>query len=379
MKNNRKINVMHIIMDLVPGGAERVVLNYLKYHDRDRYNPMVCVLRHLADAEKQELVQGKIKYIFLDKGNGFKPTVVLKLVSILKRHLVHVLHLHNFSAILYGTIAGLLAKTKIIIQTEHNVVSKQYSLQSRIKGYLKCFLGLFCKRIIAVSERVNESQKKYNFLARDKFVTIYNGIDSCKFNNIERLDTLKTELGLKNNEIVITKIASLTEQKGHEILIQAAKKIVKNIKNVRFLIVGEGNRKNELTQLVSKKKLENFFIFTGIRNDVPKILSITDIFVLSSHWEGFPISILESMACGLPVVVTNVGGNSEAVIHGETGILVPAEDFTALSNAIIYLIRNKNVMLEYGKAGKERFRKYFTAQIMCRKTERLYNNCIAGE
>jgi glycosyltransferase involved in cell wall biosynthesis len=379
MQSQRKVNVMHVILDLAPGGAERVVLNYIKFHDRDRFIPIVCVLRHLAAAERWELIQGKNKFFFMDKGNGFKPKMILRLSDVLKNQRIDVLHLHNFSAILYGTIAGLLANTKVIIQTEHNVVTTAFNLQRKLKGYLKLPLGLASQKIIAVSDQVKESQKRHNFFARNKFVTIHNGIDISEFEYISRPDSLKAELNIDRNKIVLTNIASLTLQKGHEILIEAAGKIIEKNRDVVFLIVGDGPRKNQLTDLVNQKGLSNYFIFTGIRNDVPKLLKITDIFVLASHWEGLPITVLEAMASKVPVVVTNVGGNREAVINDYSGILVEPNNPHALSKAIASLIKSKELRKKMGANGKRRIDAEFCAEKMVRKTEKLYEEALVAK
>lgn len=372
MTRKQKINVMHVILDLVPGGAERVVLNYLKFHDRKRFTPMVCVLRHLADAERWELNQGSIDYFFIDKGDGFKLKAIFKLFGFLRNHRIDVLHLHNFSAIMYGTIAGLLANTEVIIQTEHNVVNRTFSIQRKIKGYLKCLFGLFSQKIIAVSDQVKESQRNHNFFARNKFVTIHNGINISSFEKISDVNSLKEELKIGGKNVVVTKIASLITQKGHEVLIDAAEIVTKKVKNVKFLIVGDGPRKENLLRLVNEKELKNFFIFSGIRNDVPKLLNITDIFVLSSHWEGFPMTILEAMASGKAAIVTDVGGNREAVVHAETGYLVKKGDSLAIANAIIELALDKNMRTAMGKAGKDRLLNNFTAEVMVQKTEKEY-------
>ena len=153
---------------------------------------------------------------------------------------------------------------------------------------------------------------------------------------------------------MVTKIASLTEQKGHEILIEAAGIIVEKNRNVIFLIVGDGPRKEELIGLVNEKKLSNYFIFTGIRNDIPKIFKITDIFVLSSHWEGLPITVLEAMASKIPVVVTDVGGNEEVVLNNKTGIIVPPNSPIGLGKALNILIHDKDLRYIFGKNARKR-------------------------
>ena len=369
----KQIKVLHVIRDMGPGGAERVVINYMKNHDRSIFEPIVCILNRLFPEEKKEMEEKGISYIHLKKKLGWDTKALFSLVSLIKNEKVDILHLHNFSAALYGTIAGVLSKNcPIIFRTEHNIYHPSGNMLSRIKRLANYFLGAFHKNIIAVSNEVKRTHTDHCKFFKNKYVTIYNGIEESEFDKSSNYEKFRQEFGFEKDSIVIGKIGSMYPQKAHEVLFEAAKLVLNAVPEARFLLVGDGPRRSELQAMVSNIGLENEITFTGLRSDVPDLLHFIDIFVLSSAWEGFPMTILEAMASGTPVVVTDVGGNSEAVIHGETGYLVTQGDYQALACAIIELADNYQKRVSMGKAGKNRLLNNFTSEVMVRSIEELY-------
>jgi glycosyltransferase involved in cell wall biosynthesis len=145
---------------------------------------------------------------------------------------------------------------------------------------------------------------------------------------------------------------------------------------VHFVWVGDGELKSEITRLVNSLGLASIFHFAGYRRDVPDLLRAMDIFVLSSHWEGFSLSVLEAMASGLPVVMTRVSGAAEAIIDGETGVVVPIGDTKALAEAIERLVSNPFLARQFGQAGRQRLEQNFTLDRMVKEIENLYEEII---
>jgi len=372
MQKSGKINVMHIILDLGPGGAERVVLNYLKWHTRSTFRPHVCILKKINSNEYQELKALNVHIVTLNKKKGLDIKSLINLAQIIRKLNIDILHLHNFSAVLYGTLASFYTKNCLIFSSDHNVMLSYQSLPSKIKSRLKGILGIFHERIIAVSDMVLRSQIKFHPYLSHKYIRIYNGIDKIGFSDRRSQDALKKELNLQSDNIVITKIASMYPQKGHEIFFKAAKILINLIPSIRLLVVGDGPRRKEIEKMVNKMNLTKHVILTGIRKDINTILSITDVFTLSSHWEGLPITILEAMSAGIPVVATDVGGNCEAILHGKNGYLVRPGDYNSIAVSIIRLLKNKALIKQMSITSKNRYEKYFTAKQMVEKTENIY-------
>lgn len=367
-----QIKVMQVILDLGPGGAERVVLNYMKFLDKTRFVPLLCVLRRLYPKEQSELVELGIRCYHLNKPPGWSSRTLSRLARIIANEDVDILHLHNFSAMAYGTLASFISKHPVIFRTEHNVISRGDTLIDNLKPETRKLMNLFHRKIITVSDAVKNSHISQTRVFSTKYMTIYNGIDPSDHDLSIDFDKYREEFGLRPENTVIGKVASLYPQKDHEIFLKAAQLVINSIPNARFLIIGDGPRRNELQQLSLSMGLGKATIFTGLRSDVPGLLKFVDIFVLSSAWEGFPMTILEAMASGTAVVVTDVGGNKEAVVHCETGYLVRRRDPKALAEGIIDLASDVSKRLAMGEAGRMRVLDNFTSQIMVRRTEDEY-------
>lgn len=378
IKKDKKIKVMHVIHEMGPGGAERVVLNYLKKMNKYHFVPMVCVLRKIHSKEREKIETMGVKLHYIGKEPGWDWRACLNLAKILRKEQIDVMHLHNFSAIAYGTLASLMACNPIIFSTEHNVIGETMSRSSYSRSRIKNALQIFHKKVICVSNAVKQSQMQFSLLLSNKYVTIYNGIEADIYNNAIEKNKFKEELGIRKKNIVVGIIASMFPQKAHEIFIKAAKRVLSSVPETRFLIIGDGPRRTELEKLVSNMHLQKEIYFLGVRDDVPKLMKSIEILALSSNWEGFPITILEAMASGVPVVATDVGGNREAITNGITGFLVPKGDYIALAEKIIELATDKKKRMDIGAAGKKKLLEKFTSEIMVRRTEKLYLSAIAS-
>ncbi len=372
----KKKKVMHIILDMGPGGAERVVLSYLKKMDKSLFEPMLCVLWRVFPSEINEVEKAGITYYHMKKKSGWDTKTLLELAAIIKKEKIDILHLHNISAIIYGTLAALLSTRPKIIRTEHNVVRATNSFKKNVLTFMRYLLGTFHQKIIAVSDEVKRSRMGVDPFFKKKYITIYNGIETTPYEKPVDIDQYRKEFGFDKNNIVFGKIASMYPQKAHEVLFDAVKLVLSEIPEARFLLVGDGPRKSELEAIVSEMGLENEIIFTGIRRDIPRLLGFIDVFVLSSDWEGFPITILEAMASGTPVVVTDVGGNREAVIDGETGYLIENGSPEKLFEALVSIGKDASKRALFGENGKKRLYQHFTAEAMVRKTEKIYSQLL---
>lgn len=370
-----KIHVLHLIYSLATGGAEKVVENYAKFHDRAFFEPVVCSLTSGGFIAERIKISGT-EVIMLNKRKGFDIIILPRLIKVIRSRKIRIVHLHNFSANFWGTIAAVLCRVPVIFRTEHNVVIKEESLLKKIKYLINYTLGYFQKKIISVSEKVKFSHIENDFLFPNKYITVYNGIDPGVFEQNQVGRNIFGEFNINESYSVVLKIASLTIQKGHEYFLKAAKLVLNRYSEVVFMIVGDGPRRHEVECFTDELGIKKNIIFTGVREDIPALLGLSDIFVLSSLWEGFPITILEAMAASKPIVATDVGGNSEAIIDGITGFLVPPKDEKSLAESILYLLRNKNIAKEMGEKGRDRFEREFSAKIMVKKTEILYESFL---
>jgi glycosyltransferase involved in cell wall biosynthesis len=171
----------------------------------------------------------------------------------------------------------------------------------------------------------------------------------------------------------IIMVARFSPQKAQALLLDAVRDIETPFE---LLFVGDGPDRSALEQRAAEMGLQHRVKFLGQRLDIPELLASSDIFALATNWEGFPIGILEAMRAGLPVVASNVNGVGEAVSDGVTGYLVPAADSNAFRNRLVQLLTDVNLRRNMGAAGRLRFEKEFTADVMLRKTASIYRELV---
>jgi len=191
------------------------------------------------------------------------------------------------------------------------------------------------------------------------------------------LAELQRQLGLDRDTPVVGIVANLIPYKGHREFIEAASIVNKEFPDTKYLIIGRDDGIGEdLRNLARTLNIMDTLIFTGARNDIPALLALIDIQVLASHEESLSNAILEGMAAGNPLVVTDVGGNTEMVIPGETGIVVPPRNPEALANGILTLLRDREKAGKMGLAGQERVKNHFDINKMIKEMEELYIQTI---
>jgi glycosyltransferase involved in cell wall biosynthesis len=171
---------------------------------------------------------------------------------------------------------------------------------------------------------------------------------------------------------IITNVARLNPQKAQHLLLEAAQIVLHQFPQAHFLIVGKGHLEQELKQRAQALGLERHVTFTGVRHDIPAILAESDIFVLSSQWEGLPLSAVEAMAAARPVVVTNVGGNTELVEHGRSGLVVPPNNIEALADGLLTLLQDRSTRITLGAAARQRVQHLFSTDRFIQQYESLY-------
>jgi len=232
------------------------------------------------------------------------------------------------------------------------------------------------KKIVCVSEHDKELALRFCVAPEQKLIVIHNGMEPTLYINADG-SKVRFELGLKEDEILITMVARFVPQKDHDTLLRALGFLPESGFKVAF--VGGGGREIFFRKKAGELGLRDNVIFLGERRDVPQILAASDIFVLSSNWEGLPRSIIEAMMAGLPVVATKVGGVPELVEDGVTGFLVPPKDPGALTEALQKLIADPELRRRMGEAGREKALQEFTLDRMLRETEKVYREVLGSK
>ena len=209
----------------------------------------------------------------------------------------------------------------------------------------------------------------------EKVVKIYNGIEIDHYLPAkERGEKIKNQFNVGEETLFIGAIGRLVWQKGFEYLIRSIPEILKTAIRTKILIVGDGLLKNDLMALTERLSIKEYFVFTGFRNDIKKILSAIDILVVPSLLEGFPMIILEGMAMAKPIIATRIDGIKEQILDGESGILIPPRDPDAIVEAILRLSADKELSQNLGLEGRRRVENEFTVEKMISETERVYQS-----
>lgn len=364
-----RINIMLITPCFGFGGLERVVLSIAREIDREKYHPSFCTLLPPAPEMLERMQQIGVRCHVLDKGQGINYLLPVKLRNLLIREKIQIVNSHDIGATLYAAIAARMAGIPAVIHTEHS----QILTKSR---YLSLYRWIFNKLVsysITVSHDLEQYLMKTFGLRPEKVGTVANGIDVEKFSAHPDIGYLRREFNLKENETVIGMIGRLTQQKGIGTLLEAFRTLVANRSNLRLIIVGDGDLRTSLVGLSEQFGIRSKVVFTGIRQDIANLLHLFDVFVLSSLWEGQPITIMEAMAAEKPIVATDVGGNREILRNGEFGLIVPAKNPNALAKSIEILLNDPVAALILAKKASVYARIYLDHRTMVKNYEAVFD------
>lgn len=362
--------ILHLIETSGPGGAEKVLLSLVDRLEKGSYQSIACLLKE--GWLHAQLERRGVKTFIQPLGAGFDIKWLTKFIPFLRREKVDLMHAHEFAMNAYGSIASALTGIPIVT----TVHAKGYYWKNLRRRVAYRFVSKQSK-MIAVSNDVAQFLCKSVGISNDNVQTIYNGIETGVFrSNQEVRDQTRRELKITGEQLVIGAIGNLYPIKGHTYLVQAAATISKEIPNAVVLIAGRGQLLEKLQIEASQLGVEERIKFLGYREDVPALLQAVDIFVLPSLSEGLPLSALEAMAAGKPVVATQVGGIPEVVINGETGFLVAAENDGALAEKLICLLKDPCLAQQLGASGIQRVEERFTLDRMVEKYEEIYGEAL---
>ena len=369
MTEAKRIKILYLITGLKTGGAEIVLYNLVKNINKKKIETVVVSIIPIAEIGKKIQNSG-IRVLSLNAKFKYNPFIFFKLISILKKEKPQILHSFLFHSILLGRIVGRICKVPIIISSIHS----EY-----IGGFLRNRLLQITDSlddvVTIVSQKASETMLKSKTASANKLLVIYNGIDLNKFifQDKKTREEIRKELNLKKDDKVLISIGRLFKAKGYPYLIEAIKILKSKYPDIKLLIIGEGEEKNKLETQIRGLNLEKNIFLLGRKENVSNYLNASDIFVLASLWEGFGLAIVEAMACGLPVITTNVGGIPEIIKDKISGLLVNPKDFKILAQKIDYLLNlDADSKERFALKGRKIVEQKFPLEKMMTKYEELY-------
>ena len=362
----RQLRIMHVLPGLGMGGMEKFAVDLLKGFDAKDICSMVCCLEggYFSDALKQSGVE----VFVLEKKSKFHEIAFYKaLSSLFKKEKVDIVH--SWSGMYRDAIIpSKLANVPINIHTDQGKFYPD-TKRSRFNHWL---FSHFRDRVVAVSDELKNFLIKEIGIKYGKVIRIYNSVDVSEHNINVKKDALKDQLGIPSGIKIIGIVARLAPVKDHKTLFLAFKKVRQDFADVRLLVVGGGPLGNSLKEFVTEIGEKDSIIFLGERQDTKELLHVMDMVCLSSVSEGLSLTLTEAMASGKPIVATDVGGNSELVINGITGLLVPPRDPDRMAEAIIELLKDDEMRKSMGGKARKRVEENFNIRNTVRQYEDLY-------
>jgi glycosyltransferase involved in cell wall biosynthesis len=363
--------ILHLSSTSGPGGAEMIVSRLAGALDRSRFRSVVCL--YWPGWLKEQCERQGIETHVLEIGGMFDFGWVRNACRLVRREGISLIHAHEFTGNTYGSLVAKLAGVPLVA-TVHG--KSYYSEQCKRRLAYRAVSRV--ATMVAVSEDLKRFITGTVGVPAGRIKVIYNGQEILPQIRQEEKARLRGEFGLGENESVVGVVGSLYPVKGHEYLLAAVPQVLKTHPRTKFLIVGRGDLDAPLKEEVKRAGLEKQVRFLGFREDVAALLSLMDIFVLPSLSEGLSIALLEAMAAGIPVVATNVGGNPELVVDGETGYSVPPRDADALAAKLRLLLGDKCLAKKLGENGQKRVQQKFSLQAMADNYQELYESCLQG-
>jgi glycosyltransferase involved in cell wall biosynthesis len=359
------LRVMFVITSMPVGGAETLLVNLVRRMDHARFLPEVCCLKALGPLGEELAREIPVHSHLLCCKYDMR---VLRRLSDLfvARRIDAVITVGAGDKMFWGRLAARRANVPVVLSAIHST-----GWPDQI-NWLNRRLTRLTDAFIAVAQPHGEHLVQKEGFPRDKVRVIPNGVDVERFRpRPESRTAVRAALGIPPDAPVCGIVAALRPEKNHELFLQAAARVLERRPDARFLIIGDGPRRSELEQLATELNVAAAVQFLGSRSDVAELLPALDVFALTSHNEANPVSILEAMACGVPVVATNVGSVSESVEHEVTGFLVPPGDVAETAARWLELMSDTPLRRSMGVAARNRVVERWSLEAMVGGYEEL--------
>jgi len=360
--------IVFLITGLAYGGAETQLVNLVTSLKKRGWEVRVVSMLS-PQAFTEELKEAGIPILTLNMRRGVAdPRAVFRLVKILREWKPDIVHSHMVHANLLARVVRIFCKIPVLISTAHSI-----NEGGRWREVAYRLTDPLADLTTNVSRAAVERYIRVGAAPKNKIRFMPNGIDTTKFKpNKAAGQRLRNELGVVNYFVWLA-VGRFEEAKDYPNMLRAFSMIVSKKTDVVLLLVGQGSLMEEVKKIASELNLEDKVQFLGVRRDVPDLMNAADAYVMSSAWEGMPMVLLEAGACGLPVVATDVGGNSEVVLNGKTGFIVPPRNPETLAQAMEKMMAlPKEKRLEMGKAGRAYIEANYSLEHVVDQWEALY-------
>jgi len=372
----KKIRVLKLISAPAMGGIENQLLSFLQRYDRERFIvDVACGSRTEGILRDKYLAAGS--RLILCRWSRYIIPYVWRLFWLLKREGYDVIHTHTAevggAAMLAAWLAGVPNR---IASYEH---TKTYwrnpGLLNRLAvAVLQWMERRWATRILGVAEVCLDVYHPRWRQYPEQFQICYNGVDIGRFSGTVVASEVRRELGLPADSLVVGHVGGLRKPKNHQTFVDVAERVSKRFENVHFLLVGEGELRQQIELEVAKRGLSNRFVFAGNRHDVPRMLAVMDVFVMPSLDEGFPLAVAEAQLCGLPLVASDIPGIREALCPSMHKFCRHSLDSTGMAEQVISLLEDPELRSKLGHEAREYVSSRFSINRTVRQLESVYDS-----
>jgi len=365
-----KARILHLVHTYGTAGMEGGVMRVVNNCDPSRFKLFLCSLtRNRGGLER---IGGQVFYVEMHGKPGLDPLLLFRLVHLMREHRIHVVHSHNWGTFFYGVVAAWIAGVKVVVHGEHGKEASDLAPSPFRKRVLQRWLAARCTQLVTVTHDLKNEIVSTWGVDSSKVKVIYNGLNLSLYGQEWDLSDLRVEIGVEPGDPIVGSVGRLRPVKNFGLLLEAMVLVIKELPRTRLVLVGGGKMEESLKGLARTLGIDSKVIFLGSRADVHRLISLFDVFVLPSLYEGMSNTILEAMACSRPIVATRVGGNPELVEDGLNGYLVPPRDANALAERIITLLQNPDQARRFGRAGRDIVEKRHQLKAMVRANEEMY-------
>ncbi|MFQ5803674.1 MAG: glycosyltransferase [Candidatus Methylomirabilales bacterium] len=371
-----KPKILYVIDNLEFGGGEQGFAQ-LAGALRDRYEILFACQPGGLLAERLKQIGIRIRP--LDFRRQVSPSRIIRLMAMIKEEGIHLVHTTGARADFYTRIAARLAGAPVVVSTITMLV-EGYEVSSLKRTLYRAAIRLserYCDGFIAVSNAVRRVLVEDHRIPTANVVMIHNSgieLDTFKPDGRDGLE-LRRELDLHPEGPIVGTIGRLVYQKAYDVFLRAASLVLRAVPDAQFVIVGEGPLRPTLERMKDDLGLHTCR-FAGFRSDIPNMLSLMDVFALASILEGSPVVILEALGAVRPIVATRINGVTDVVQHGVTGLLVPPGDPAALADAIVSLLKDRELSCRLAEAGQKLVEERFALRRMVEEVDRFYTTLL---
>lgn len=365
MENIDKINILYIIGSLNSGGAERQLTELVKALDKKRFNVYI-VIYHDIIYYKEILDEMGVTVKVLEKKWKYDPAFPFKLASYCKEKQIDIIHAYSESAGFWSRLAGKIAGIKTITHIQNTNYSSGWFRLEKYMGWMDATL--------IANSFAGEEEYRENIPNR-KIRVIQNGLNF-------KLIPDRSEIKIDSSKNKIIAVGRISKQKNYICLLKAINRVKEKIENLEVNIWGRIMHQDifeEMTNYISENNLTEIVKYRGDSPDIIKEMASSQLMVLSSLWEGFPNVVMEALACGTPVIASNIADLRFLVKHGEYGFLFPKDDYKTLSIRLLEFFSSEPEMRErMSERGRQHILKNFSIEKMADETAKVYEELKAG-